>query len=38
MAKLQPKAQAEENGLTISRNRVSGMEREINTWLENLGF
>lgn len=38
MAKLQPKAQVEENGLTISRNRVSGMEREVNTWLENLGF
>ena len=38
MAKLQPRAQVEENGLTISRNRVSGMEREVNTWLENLGF
>lgn len=38
MAKLQPKAQVEENGLTVSRNRVSGMEREVNTWLENLGF
>lgn len=38
MASLQPKAEVEKNGLTISRNRISGIEREVNTWLEKLDF
>lgn len=38
IAELEPDAEVNENGLTISRNDVQEAESDILTWLENLGY
>ena len=38
IAELEPDAQVNENGLTISRNDVQEAEREIVEWLKDLGY